>query len=70
MSNTTVETVRRLLEGALEDVDDPDVAFKLRSALQLLVLIEEQTEEARNTLEEADVEEDVRENLRELGYLE
>lgn len=70
MSKTTVETTRRLLDSALEDVDDPDVSFKIRSALQLLVLIEERTDEAKKTLEEADIDENTRESLHELGYLD
>lgn len=70
MSKTTVETTRRLLDSALEDVDDPDVSFKIRSALQLLVLIEERTDEAKKTLEEADIDEKTRESLHELGYLD
>lgn len=70
MSKTTIETTRRLLDSALEDVDDPDVSFKIRSALQLLVLIEERTDEAKKTLEEADIDEKTRESLHELGYLD
>lgn len=70
MSKTTVETTRRLLDSALEEVDDPDVSFKIRSALQLLVLIEERTDEAKKTLEEADIDEKTRESLHELGYLD
>ncbi|MFP4626212.1 MAG: hypothetical protein ACOCQ7_01990 [Natronomonas sp.] len=70
MSKTTIETTRRLLDSALEDVDNPDVSFKIRSALQLLVLIEERTDEAKKTLEEADIDEKTRESLHELGYLD
>lgn len=70
MSKTTVETTRQLLESALDEVDDSEVSFKIRSALQLLVLIEERTEEAKKTIGKANIEDETRERLRELGYFD
>lgn len=70
MSETTTDTIRAILHSAVEEVDDSELGFKLRSALQLLDAIEEQYEGAREALEDAELEDDVRENLRELGYLD
>jgi ABC-type lipoprotein release transport system permease subunit len=70
MSETTTDTIRAILHSVVEEVDDSELGFKLRSALQLLDVIEEQYEGARETLEDAELEDDVRENLRELGYLD
>jgi hypothetical protein len=69
MTETTIGTVRTLLKGAIAETDDPEVHFKLRTALQLLAVIDRQQEVASEALEHAEIEADVRENLRELGYL-
>ena len=70
MSETTTDTIRAILQSVVDEVDDSEFGFKLRSALQLLDVIEEQHEGARETLEDAELEDEVRENLRELGYLD
>lgn len=46
------------------------MGFKLRSALQLLTVIEAQQADIRAVLAEADLPTEVRENLSELGYLD
>ena len=70
MSYAPLDTVEALLEGVLEETDDPDVHYKLRTALQLLVVAREDHERASETLSEADLDADLRERLRELGYVE
>jgi hypothetical protein len=70
MSETTIDALRSLLENALQEVDDSEAEFQLRTALQLLIALEEQHEGAREILEEAEIDGEVRENLRELGYLD
>lgn len=70
MTVTTPETLRTVLEGALDEVDDPEVAFKLRTAIQLLDVIEEQHAEIRDALSDADVGAELRANLQTLGYIE
>ncbi|MFB6130943.1 MAG: hypothetical protein ABEJ28_08995 [Salinigranum sp.] len=70
MSETTIETIRGMVESALAETDDSEVAFKLRTALQLLMAVEEQYLETRDVLTEAEIEDDLRATLRELGYLE
>jgi len=70
MGETTIGTIETLLEGAIEETDDSDISFKIRSALQLLMVVEEQHVAARDALEEAEIDDEVRAGLRDLGYLD
>ena len=70
MSHTPLDTVEVLLESVLEETEDVDVHFKVRTALQLLVVVRDDMARASETLSEADLDEDLRERLRELGYVE
>ena len=70
MGETTIGTIETLLETAIEETGDSDVSFKIRSALQLLMVVEEQHVAARDALEEAEIDDEVREDLRHLGYLD
>lgn len=70
MSITTLETVELLLEGALEGTEDTEVHYKLRTALQLLVVIEEDYLRVHEALENVEIEDDIRQQLQELGYIE
>lgn len=70
MTDTTIDTIGTLLENAVSKTDDPEVRFKLRTALQLLAVIDREHDVASAALENAEIEPDVRENLRELGYVD
>jgi len=70
MGETTIGTIETLLESAIEETDDSDISFKIRSALQLLMVVEEQHVAARDALEEVEIEDEVRADLRDLGYLD
>ena len=70
MAETVVDTTRALLDGVLAETDDAEVHFKLRTALQLLDVVEVQHEAAREALAHADLDEAIRADLRELGYLD
>lgn len=70
MAETTIGTIETLLEGAIEETEDSEISFKLRSALQLLFVIEEQHVAAREAIEEAEIDDEIREDLRELGYID
>lgn len=69
MTNT-IDTVRELLGGALDETDDPEVHFKLRSALQLLSVVEANDERLQHGLRDADLPDEAVDRLRELGYLD
>lgn len=67
---TAIETIRTILESVLEETEGADVHFKLRSALQLLVFLEERHDLTRTTLADAELDGGTRDALRELGYLD
>lgn len=70
MADTTAETIDTLLESVQEELDDADLAFKLRTARQLVVALNEENKEYKQALKDADLTQETRDNLRELGYLE
>lgn len=70
MTGTPLETIETMLSSAVEETTDPEVQFKLRTALQLLVVVEEQQERAQQALSEVDLPEAVHESLTDLGYLD
>ena len=63
----TIETIRTLLESALEHVDGDETNYKLRTALQLLEFQESQIERIQTAAEN---DRELRERLDTLGYLE
>jgi hypothetical protein len=69
MSETPIETTQTMLESLVEETDDSEVHFKLRTAMQLLDIAEEQYDAGRRALAEVELDQDTRENLEELGYL-
>lgn len=69
MPETTIKTIKRMLETSIEETEDPETRFKLEQALQLVTSVEEQHVEAHETLEDAEIETSVRENLEALGYI-
>jgi hypothetical protein len=70
MGYTTAERAAELIDGVLQDTDDDEHRFKLRTALQLLEMIQEQHDVADQALADSELNEETRENLRGLGYLE
>jgi hypothetical protein len=70
MVDTTVKHVKVLVESVLVETNDKDHQFRLRTALQLLELIEEQQDAADKALADCEMDEQTRQNLRKLGYLE
>jgi hypothetical protein len=66
----TVDTIRALLDGAIDETDDPETHFKLRSALQLLAVVEERDERLQRDLRDVELPEGTASRLRELGYLD
>lgn len=67
---TTFETIEELLKSTQDEIDDPDLTFKLRTARQLVLVLQERQEAGRQALENADLDPSVREDLRNLGYME
>lgn len=66
MSEDPLETVQTLLESVIEETDDAEVHYKLRSALQIL----EASKEEVSTLKEAAADHpELEDRLSDLGYL-
>ncbi|RLM95015.1 hypothetical protein [Haloarcula sp. Atlit-7R] len=70
MAETTLATIDELLEGTLDDVDDPDIRYKLRSARQLLQVVQQRQDIMDEAIDTAIEDEEVLQNLRDLGYTE
>jgi hypothetical protein len=70
MAKTAVGTIETMLQSALDSVDDDEVKYKLRQSLSLLNAVELHHGEAREALEDVDLDSEIKENLRDLGYLE
>jgi regulator of RNase E activity RraB len=67
MNEDTLDTTRRILESLLEETDDPEVHYRLRTALQLLVAHEDDLASLEEICRGDD---ELDERLRELGYVE
>jgi hypothetical protein len=68
MAETTIGTIEELLESAKSETTDSQTALKLRIALELLEAVEGRHIAGREGVEDAMIDEEVREHLRELGY--
>jgi len=67
---TTVERIHELLDAVLQDTTDEEARFKLRTAIQLLEVIEENHGQANEVLENLEIGTETRDRLVQLGYLE
>lgn len=70
MTITTIGRVIELTENVLQDTDNDESKFKLRTAIQLLEIMQERHDAASDVLADCDLDEQVQANLQELGYLE
>lgn len=70
MGDPTIGTIRRLLETVIETCDDAEAHFHLRTALQLLTLVEERERLIATELANQDIPPELAENLEKLGYLD
>jgi hypothetical protein len=70
MNTTTIERTIELTGNVLEDTDNSEHKFKLRTAIQLLEIIKGRHDAASDVLADCELDKQVQENLKELGYLE
>lgn len=68
MSEETIRTIGQLLESSLEEAEDPEMRYKLRTALQLLSVQREDCTRLEEAAAAADPS--LRNRLTELGYLD
>lgn len=69
MGTSICETIDTLLASVQEELDDPDLVFKLRTARQLNLACKDEMATFQRTIEAADLDEETESQLRELGYL-
>lgn len=72
MTEATINDAKKTLRGALEDIEDSETRYKIRTALQFLEVLKYQEEELVKIVEgecEPD-DQEVFKRLQELGYLE
>ncbi|WP_436930678.1 hypothetical protein [Halosimplex halobium] len=70
MAETTLGTIDELLEGAFDDVDDPDVRYKLRSARQLVQVLQQRQDSLDEAVHDTIDDEEIMSTLRDLGYID
>ncbi|MFC7135338.1 MULTISPECIES: hypothetical protein [Salinibaculum] len=70
MAESTLGTIEELLNSTMEETDDAEVHYKLRSAQQLLEVVQQRHDNLDHAIEDAVTDGELRENLSELGYLE
>jgi hypothetical protein len=70
MAPTAIGRVIELTESVLQDTDNDEYKFRLRTAIQLLQIIKERHDAANAVLADCDLDEQVQANLQELGYLD
>ena len=69
MAETTLSTINELLEGALDDIDDPEARYKLKNAQQLLKVVQQRHDDLEEVVDDVINDEDIIDNLHDLGYL-
>lgn len=70
MGLDSFEHIDTMLKSVQEDVTEPELSFKLRTARQLCDALKEQYTAGQEAVEQADIDEETRESLRQLGYLD
>lgn len=70
MAEATLETIDKLLEGVLNDVDDSDIKYKLRSARQLVLVVQQRHDTLDEAIDTAVDDAAILSNLRDLGYID
>jgi hypothetical protein len=70
MVREALDTVDEILEGAMNDIDDSDGLYKIRSARQLLELAKQRHRDHDEAIEEIISDDEVLDDLRDLGYVE
>lgn len=69
MTETVCEMVDTLLESVQHNIEDPELQYKLRTARQLNLACHEELRVVNETLAEADLDPELVDTLKDLGYL-
>jgi hypothetical protein len=69
MGSSICDTVDALLASVQEEINDPDLIFKLRTARQLSLACKDEMDAFQQTLGNAEIDEETEARLQDLGYL-
>jgi hypothetical protein len=70
MPRATLDTIEELLESVQDDVTDSETIYKIRSARQLLNVLRQKHDDLDEAINETVSDEEIIENLTQLGYLD
>jgi hypothetical protein len=70
MYDSSLDTIQQLVNGAIQEEDDSEINFRLRTASQLVDAVEHHEEDLSETLENADLDDEVEDTLSEMGYIQ
>ncbi|WP_324661940.1 hypothetical protein [Haloarcula sediminis] len=70
MPKTILKTIDELLAGIEEDVDSSETIYKARNARQLIQVLLQRRDDLDEAIDETVTDDEIVENLRDLGYLE
>lgn len=70
MPETTLSTVKHLVEASIDETEKPAVRYKLRTASQLIDVIQYYNKDQLETLENADTDDELENKLRDMGFIE
>jgi len=70
MYDSSLDTIQQLVNGAIEAEDDAEINFRLRTASQLVDAVEHHEEDLSETLENADLDDELEDTLSEMGYIQ
>ncbi|SEF51973.1 hypothetical protein SAMN04488133_0021 [Halobellus limi] len=70
MTNTPLNTIKQLVDSAIEETDDSGIRFKLRTASQLVDVVQSRNDDLLDSLENADLNDELQEELHNMGYIE
>ena len=70
MHDSSLDTIQQLVNGAIEEEDDSEINFRLRTASQLVDAVERHEENLSETLDNASLDHEVEDKLSEMGYIQ
>ena len=70
MPENALDTIEEILQSVQEDVIDSETAYKIRNARQLVQVVRQKNDDLNEAIDETITDDEIVENLRELGYLE
>jgi hypothetical protein len=70
MANSPLDTIKRLVESTIEETENSEVHYKLQTASQLVDVVQYHHDNLVESLEETDLDDELREELRDMGYID